>query len=95
MENSKASRVYEYQTAHPGATPMQVAAALGVNVSYVYWLRQKSKKARKTKLVAAPLQMVAAPDKASERIKDLEASLDEAATIIRFYEKRLFTNLYR
>ena len=99
MENSKASRIKEYQAANPAATPMQIAAALGVNVSYVYWLRQqikkKMQKAQKaTKPVPPPLQMVVV-DKASERIKELESSLQEAATIIQFYEKRLFTNLYR
>lgn len=87
-KENKASKIRAYLAANPKASAKEVAETLGVHIAYVYSLRQKKKKAVKPAVAKAyPIVPV---EKYTAKIAELESSLREAATIIRFYEKRLF-----
>lgn len=88
-KQSKADKIRAYLAANPNAKPKDVAEALGVHIAYVYSLTKKKTKVRVLKPVKATYP-VATFDKSAAKIAELESSLREAATIIRFYEKRLF-----
>lgn len=90
---SKADKIRAYIAANPKAKPKEISAALGVHIAYVYSLTKKKSKPRPVKAVK-PVYPVMTVDKSAAKIAELEASLKEAATIIRFYERRLFQNLH-
>ena len=59
-KQNKAAAVREYQNAHPEAKAVDVAKAVGCDVTYVYLVRSKErrKSPKKAKLVASKGQIV-------------------------------------